>query len=57
VEPRYLGSKYIRRRFGGQPLGRRVAAIRYAHKLAGHPVPTDDVRVKDGSPLAHNDQQ
>jgi site-specific recombinase XerD len=27
-------------------LGRRVAAIRYAHKLAGHPVPTDDERVK-----------
>jgi site-specific recombinase XerD len=27
-------------------LGRRVAAIRYAHKLANHPVPTDDERVK-----------
>jgi site-specific recombinase XerD len=27
-------------------LGRRVAAIRYAHKLAGHPAPTDDERVK-----------
>jgi hypothetical protein len=27
------------------PLGRRVAAIRYAHKLAGQPVPTDDERV------------
>jgi site-specific recombinase XerD len=27
-------------------LGRRVAAIRYAHKLAGHPVPTDNERVK-----------
>src|SRR5437764_569040 len=27
-------------------LGRRVAAIRYAHKLAGHPTPTDDERVK-----------
>jgi site-specific recombinase XerD len=27
-------------------IGRRVAAIRYAHKLAGHPVPTDDERVK-----------
>jgi hypothetical protein len=27
-------------------LGRRVAAIRYTHKLAGHPVPTDDERVK-----------
>jgi site-specific recombinase XerD len=27
-------------------LGRRVAAIRYAHKLAGYPVPTDDERVK-----------
>jgi site-specific recombinase XerD len=33
---------------GSRPstLGRRVAAIRYAHKLAGHPVPTDDERVK-----------
>jgi site-specific recombinase XerD len=27
-------------------IGRRVASIRYAHKLAGHPVPTDDERVK-----------
>jgi site-specific recombinase XerD len=27
-------------------IGRRVAAIRYAHKLTGHPVPTDDERVK-----------
>jgi site-specific recombinase XerD len=27
-------------------LGRRVAAVRYAHKLAGHPRPTDDERVK-----------
>lgn len=27
-------------------LGRRVAAIRYAHKLAAHPVPTDDERVR-----------
>jgi site-specific recombinase XerD len=27
-------------------LGRRVAAIRYAHKLAGHDPPTDDERVK-----------
>jgi site-specific recombinase XerD len=27
-------------------LGRRVAAIRYAHKLAGHPLPTDDERVR-----------
>ena len=27
-------------------LGRRVAAIRYAHKLAGHVTPTDDERVK-----------
>jgi site-specific recombinase XerD len=33
---------------GSRPstLGRRVAAIRYAHKLAGQPVPTDDERVK-----------
>lgn len=27
-------------------IARRVAAIRYAHKLAGLPVPTDDERVK-----------
>jgi site-specific recombinase XerD len=27
-------------------IGRRVAAIRYAHKFAGHPTPTDDERVK-----------
>jgi site-specific recombinase XerD len=27
-------------------IGRRVAAIKYAHKLAGHPTPTDDERVK-----------
>ena len=27
-------------------MGRRVAAVRYAHKLAGHRVPTDDERVK-----------
>jgi site-specific recombinase XerD len=27
-------------------LGRRIAAIRYAHKLSGQPVPTDDERVK-----------
>jgi site-specific recombinase XerD len=27
-------------------IGRRVASICYAHKLAGHPVPTDDERVK-----------
>jgi site-specific recombinase XerD len=27
-------------------IGRRVAAIRYAHKLAGHKVPTDDERVR-----------
>jgi site-specific recombinase XerD len=27
-------------------IGRRVAAIRYAHKLAGHPVPTDSEVVK-----------
>jgi site-specific recombinase XerD len=33
---------------GSRPstLGRRLAAIRYAHKLAGHPAPTDDERVK-----------
>lgn len=27
-------------------IGRRVAAIRYAHKIAGHAPPTDDERVK-----------
>jgi site-specific recombinase XerD len=27
-------------------IGRRIAAIRYAHKLAGHAVPTDDERVR-----------
>ena len=27
-------------------IGRRVAAIRYAHKLAGHDIPTDDERVR-----------
>jgi site-specific recombinase XerD len=27
-------------------IGRRVAAIKYAHKLARHPTPTDDERVK-----------
>src|SRR5262249_14650290 len=27
-------------------IGRRVAAIRYAHKLAGHDAPTDDERVR-----------
>jgi site-specific recombinase XerD len=27
-------------------MGRRVAAIRYAHKLAGHEVPTEDERVR-----------
>ena len=33
---------------GSRPstLGRRVSAIRYAHKLAGHPAPTDDERVQ-----------
>jgi hypothetical protein len=27
-------------------IGRRVTAIRYAHKFAGHRLPTDDERVK-----------
>ncbi len=31
-------------------IGRRVAAIGYAHKLAGHAVPTDDERVARHSP-------
>jgi site-specific recombinase XerD len=34
------------RRVKSSTVGRRVAAIRYAHKLAGYPVPTDDERVK-----------
>src|SRR4051812_1197418 len=31
---------------GTATLGRRIALIKYAHKLAGHPAPTDDERVK-----------
>src|SRR3954453_13804389 len=31
---------------GPSTLGRRIASIKYAHKLAGHPPPTDDERVK-----------
>src|SRR5215204_5198635 len=31
---------------GPSTLGRRIASIRYAHKLAGHPPATDDERVK-----------
>jgi|SRR5271166_1956604 len=27
-------------------IGRRIAALRYAHKLAGLPLPTDDERVR-----------
>src|SRR5215213_3613626 len=27
-------------------IDRRVAAVRYAHKLGGHPLPTDDERVR-----------
>jgi hypothetical protein len=27
-------------------IGRRCASIKYAHKLAGHPIPTDDERVR-----------
>jgi site-specific recombinase XerD len=34
------------RRTRPSTLGRRVAAIRYAHKLGGLPVPTDDERVR-----------
>ena len=34
------------RRTRPSTIGRRVAAIRYAHKLAGHEVPTDDERVR-----------
>jgi hypothetical protein len=33
------------RRVRPSTIGRRVAAIRYAHKLAGLPLPTDDERV------------
>jgi site-specific recombinase XerD len=34
------------RRVKPSTIGRRIAAIRYAHKLAGHPTPTDDEHVK-----------
>jgi site-specific recombinase XerD len=34
------------RRIRPSTIGRRVAAIRYAHKLAGLPLPTDDERVR-----------
>jgi site-specific recombinase XerD len=34
------------RRARPSTIGRRVAAIRYAHKLAGLPLPTDDERVR-----------
>ena len=34
------------RRVRPSTIGRRVAAIRYAHKLAGLPLPTDDERVR-----------
>jgi site-specific recombinase XerD len=34
------------RRVRPSTIARRVAAIRYAHKLAGLPLPTDDERVK-----------
>jgi hypothetical protein len=33
------------RRVKPSTIGRRVAAIRYAHKLAGHALPTEDERV------------
>jgi hypothetical protein len=35
-----------RRRTRPSTIGRRVAAIRYAHQLAGHEIPTDDERVR-----------
>jgi site-specific recombinase XerD len=41
----FLASE-ARRRVKPSTLGRRVASIRYAHKLAGHPTPTDDERVR-----------
>jgi site-specific recombinase XerD len=34
------------RRVKPSTIGRRVAAVRYAHKLAGFPLPTDDERVR-----------
>lgn len=34
------------RRIAPSTISRRVAAIRYAHRLAGHAVPTDDERVR-----------
>jgi hypothetical protein len=36
----------VERDIRSSTIGRRVAAIRYAHKLAGYAVPTDDERVK-----------
>src|ERR1700730_18211058 len=36
----------VERGIRSSTIGRRVAAIRSAHKLAGHAVPTDDERVK-----------
>jgi site-specific recombinase XerD len=41
----FLASE-ARRRVKPSTLGRRAASIRYAHKLAGHPTPTDDERVR-----------
>jgi site-specific recombinase XerD len=41
----FLASEAVRR-IKPSTIGRRAAAIRYAHKLAGHPVPTDDERVR-----------
>jgi site-specific recombinase XerD len=36
----------VERGIRSSTIARRVAAIRYAHRLAGHAVPTDDERVK-----------
>jgi hypothetical protein len=39
----FLASE-VERGIRSSTIGRRVAALRYAHKLAGLPLPTDDER-------------
>jgi site-specific recombinase XerD len=41
----FLASE-VERGIRSSTIGRRVAALRYAHKLAGLPLPTDDERVR-----------